>query len=94
MIIDVRRGPHLLDATAVHYGDPIGHGQRLLLVVRHQNGRDAILALQPLHLDLHVESQVLVERTEWLVEHENLGVDGEAARESDALLLAAGELAR
>ena len=32
--VDLGRAPHLLDAPAVHHHDAVGHGQRLLLVVR------------------------------------------------------------
>jgi ABC-type proline/glycine betaine transport system ATPase subunit len=42
----------------------------------------------------HVEAEILVERAERLVEQQHLRIDGQAARERDALLLAAGELAR
>ena len=80
--------------AAVHHRDAVGHRQRFLLVVGDQDGGDAGLALEALDLDLHVEPQVLVERGERLVEQQHLGIDREAARERDALLLAAGELAR
>jgi hypothetical protein len=62
--------------------------------VGDEDSRDAILALQALHLDLHVEAQVLVEGAERLVEQQHLRVRGQAAGQRDALLLAAGELAR
>ena len=39
--VDVLRRAELLDPAAVHDGDPIGQGQRLLLVVRHVHRRDA-----------------------------------------------------
>ena len=93
-IVDVARGGHLLDPATVHHGDPIGHGKRLLLVVGDQNGRDPILALQPFHLDLHVQAQILVERAEWLIKHEDFRIDRQAAGQRNPLLLPAGQLAR
>jgi hypothetical protein len=39
----------------VHDRDAIGHAHGLVLVVRHENGRQAELTLQALELDLHVQ---------------------------------------
>ena len=68
--------------------------QRLVLVVRHHQGRDAEPLLQLAHLDLHVLAQLLVERAERLVEQQHRRLDHQRARERDALLLAARELMR
>jgi hypothetical protein len=87
-------GGHLLDATAIHHCDAVGHRQRLLLVVGDEDGRDSVVALEPLDLDLHVEPQVLVERAEGLIQQQHLGVDREAPRQRHALLLSARQLAR
>ena len=56
-VVDVRRRADLPDATTVHHGDPVRHGQRLLLIVRHQQEGDAGLALDTLQLDLHAAPQ-------------------------------------
>ena len=40
LAIDVLRTTQLLDASRLHHGDAVGHGQRFLLVVRHIDGRD------------------------------------------------------
>ncbi len=93
-LVELARRRHLLDAPAVHHRDAVGHGERLFLVVRHVDRRDADLALQPLQLDLHVVAQLLVERAERLVEQEHGRPGDERARERDPLLLAAGKLAR
>ena len=53
---------------------------------------DADLALDRLELDLHLAAQLEVERTEWLVEQEDLGPVDERAGEGNPLTLAAGEL--
>ncbi len=56
--------------------------------------RQGELPLEPLDLDLHVETQILVEGGEGLVEKQDARADGEGPGERDALLLAARELAR
>ena len=60
----------LLVAAPVHHGDAVGHGHRLLLVVRHVDEGDADLALDALELDLHGLTQLEVECRERLVEQE------------------------
>ena len=59
-----------------------------------EDGGDPELALDFLDLDLHGGAQVPVERRERLVEQQHLGTDDERARQRDALLLAARQLAR
>ena len=93
-LVDILGGPDLLDAALVHHRDPVGHRQRLLLVVGHVDERDPDLALDPLQLDLQALAQLEVERAERLVEQQDLGVVDERARERDALLLAPRELVR
>ena len=55
-------------------------------------GGDAEALLQLAQFHLHVLAQIGVERRERFVEQEDLGIDGEAARDGDALALAAGQL--
>ena len=43
-VVDLPRRRELLDPAGVHHRDPVGHGQRLLLVVRHVDERDPDLA--------------------------------------------------
>ncbi len=83
----------LLDLAAVHHRDPVRHRQRLLLVVRHVDERDADLPLDALQLDLQALAELQVERAERLVEQEDLRQVDQGAGERDPLLLAAGELA-
>src|SRR6516165_1064217 len=52
-LVDPERCVHLLDPSLAHHGDPVAHGERLLLVVRHVDERDPHLALDGLELDLH-----------------------------------------
>ncbi len=66
-VVDLERRAELLDPAAIHHRDPIGHGQRLLLVVGDVDQGDGDLALELLQLELHGLAQLLVERTERFV---------------------------
>jgi hypothetical protein len=62
--------------------------------VGHENGRDVELALDLAQFHLHRRPQILVERRERLVEQQHRRIDNQRARQRDALLLTAGQLAR
>ncbi len=94
MLVDLARASRLLHLAVVHDRDPVRHGQRLFLVVRHVDERRPELVLDALQLELHVLAQLHVERAERLVEEQRGRPVDERARERDALLLAAGELPR
>ena len=94
VLVHLRRRPDLLDPALVEDCDAIGHRQRLLLIVRHVDERDADLALDRLELDLHLLAKLEVERTERLVEEQYARLVHDRARERDALPLAPGELRR
>src|SRR5581483_4392516 len=66
--------------------------ERLLLVVRHVDERDADLLLERLELDLQGLAELGVERAERLVEEQDGGVQDQGAGERHPLLLPAGEL--
>ncbi len=93
-LVDVARRADLLDPPLVHHDDAVGHRQRFLLVVRHQDRRHAQALLQ--RADLAAQPQPLerVERRQRLVEQQQPGRGRERARERDALLLPAGKLSR
>ena len=78
----------------VHDRDAVAHRHRLDLVVGDVDGGRADLLLQPLDLAARLHAQLGVEVGERLVHQEHLRVAHERAAERDALLLAAGELAR
>jgi len=61
-------GPDLLDLAVRHHGHSVAHGERLFLVVCHVNEGDSHLLLDPLQLELHLQAQLQVERSEWLVQ--------------------------
>ena len=81
-LVDLRGGAHLLDAAPVEDGDPVAHGERLVLVVGDVDERDAQLRLDGLELQLHLLAQLEVERAEWLVEEQHPGSVRRCARAS------------
>src|SRR3954468_11894660 len=93
-LVDVRRGTDLLDPPGLEDGDPVRHGERLLLVVRDEDEGDADLALQLLELDLHLLAELEVQGTERLVEQQHTGPVDERPGEGHPLTLAAGQLRR
>ena len=94
MLVDLLWRAALLDQAALHHRDPVGHRERLLLVMCHVQERDSDLALNALQLPLHLLSQFQVERAERLVQEQRLRAVHERPRQRHALLLAARQLWR
>ena len=92
--VDLHRRADLLDHALVHHDDAVGHRQRLFLVVRDHDRRDAELSLQRADLLAQAHALERVERRQRLVEQQQPRRGGERARQRDALLLAAGKLRR
>ena len=92
-LVDVFGVADLLDVPVRHHREAVAHHERLLLVVRDVDERDADLALDAHQLELHLLAELEVERAERLVEQQHRGFVDERPRQRDALLLAAGELA-
>ena len=82
----------LLEATGVHDADPVGDGERLLLVVGDEQGRGADLDLDAADLVAQLHAHLGVEGRQRLVEEQHRRLDRERPGQRDALLLAAGEL--
>ena len=82
----------LLDASLAHDRDAVAHRERLALVVRDEDERDAESRLDELELELHLFAQLAVEGAERLVQQQDGRAVDECACERDPLLLAAGEL--
>ena len=78
----------------LHHGHAVRHGQGLFLVVGHVEHRDVQVLLDVLELELHVGTELLVERAERLVHQEHTRPEDERPGQGHALLLAARELAR
>ncbi len=93
LVVERVRRADLLQPAVVHDGDPVGHHQRLLLVVGDVDDRHPQLVVQRLDLQLEPFPQLLVERAERLVHQQHPRVEDEGPGERDPLLLAAGELA-
>ena len=91
-LVDLLGVVDLLDPASVHDRDPVGHRQRLLLVVGHVDERDPDVALDLLQLYLQALAQLQVERAEGLVQQQDLGQVDQRPGQRHALLLAAREL--
>ena len=93
-LVDLARRADLLDHALVHHDDAVGHRQRLFLVVRDHDRRDAEPLLQRADLAAQPHALQRVERRQRLVEQQQARRRRERARQRDALLLAARQLAR
>ena len=92
MGVQLRGGADLLDPPFVHDRYAIREGQRLLLVVGDDDGGHGDLLLEPAELHLHPGAQLLVQRTQRLIEQQHVRPDDDGARERHPLLLSAGQL--
>ena len=93
-LVELHRRADLLDHAVVHHGDAVADRVRLLLVVGDEDGGEPEPLLQFAQLAAHLDPQLGVEVGQRLVEQQHLRLDGDGARQRDALLLAAGELRR
>ena len=87
-------GADLLQHAVGQHGDPVAERDRLHLVVRHVDRRDAEPVLQPLQLRSHLDAELRVEVGERFVEQEHLGLAHQRPAHRDALPLPAGQLPR
>src|SRR5882672_4996794 len=94
MVVDLVGAAHLLDLPFVHQHHAVGHFQRLFLVVGDEDGGDVQVVVQPAQPPPQVLAHLGVERSERLVQQQDLGLHGQCAGERDALALAARELRR
>src|SRR3954453_23824128 len=94
VLVDRVRVALLADLPEVHHGDPIAHSPDDSEIVSDEQVRKPELLLQVLEQveDLRLDRDV--ERRDGLVTHDQLRVQGECARDADALALPAGELVR
>ncbi len=94
MLVHLTGRAELLHPPVDHHGEPVGHRERFLLVVRDEEEGDPDLALDALELDLELAAKLGVERAERLVEQEDVRRENQRTPECDPLLLAARELMR
>ncbi len=92
MLVDHLRRVILLDPAGIHHRDPVGDFKRLLLIMRHENGRDLDRIVQLAQPAAQFPPHRGIERAEWLIEQKNLRLDGERAGQCNALALAARQL--
>src|SRR5438093_11822544 len=92
LVVDIERIADLLEDAFIHHGDPIGHGEGLLLVVRDVDGRDVQLLLDATDLIAHAHAELRVDIRERLVTEETFRTEDARSGERDALLLPSGEL--
>ena len=90
IVIDFRDRPR----PRRHDDDPVGEEDRLLDAVRDEHGGLALFQPDALQIEIHLVTGQRIERTEWLVHQQNLGIVNERAAERDPLLHPAGELER
>ena len=86
--------PDLPQPAVDEDGAAVGEDCRVLEVVRDEEDGEIELVEKVLELGSHARSRVRVERRQRLVQKEDVGFASERARQSDALPLAARELAR
>ena len=89
--LDTRSNLH--DTPGAHDRNAVGHHERLLLIVRHVDGRPRARGVQAADLELHLLAQLPIERAQRLVHQQDVRLDHDRAGERHPLLLAAGELA-
>ena len=94
LLVDLVPRPDLDDLAEVHDGDAVGDVAHDRQIVRDEEVRQAEAALQLLEQVDDLRPDRHVERRHRLVEHDQLRVERERARDADALALAARELVR
>ena len=70
VVVNIGRPHELIQPAFVEDGDAIRHRQSFFLVMRHDDGRRLGEALNALDLDLHVQTQILVEGRKRFVEQQ------------------------
>jgi hypothetical protein len=73
----------------IHYGNPVGHGYRFILIMgdKYEGRADATLDL--LQEQLHLPAKIGVQRSERFIQQNHLGLTNDGTSERNALLLAA-----
>jgi hypothetical protein len=93
-LVQVLRDVDLLQLPFPHHDDPIAHGHRLDLVVRHVHRRRPDLTLDAGDLGTHLHAQLRVEVRERLVHEEDTGIPDDRSSHRNPLPLAARERSR
>jgi hypothetical protein len=90
-IVNILRCADLLELTVTNHGDLIRHSKGLFLIMRHQDCCSSQVAQDPRDLAAHLRPQLWVQTIERLIKQHNARAGCQGARQSNALLLAAGQ---
>ncbi|KYC16940.1 hypothetical protein WM94_22815 [Pseudomonas sp. ABFPK] len=82
----------MLQYAIMEYTNSIRHGQCFILIVSNKNNRYSQACMQLLDLDLHVLTQLLIQRPQGLVHQDQLWFENKCSSERHTLLLATREL--
>ena len=94
VLVDLRRGAHLLDLALVEHRQPVAHGQGFFLIVGDVDEGDPDPLLDGFQLDLHLLAQLQVQGAQRLIEQQHARMVDQGARQGDTLALPAGKLGR
>jgi hypothetical protein len=92
VVVDFLGWADLFDAALMQDDHEVGEFEGLLLVVGDEDGGDANFLMEGSEPAAEVFADFGVEGAEGFIEEEDFRIDGEGARQGDALALAAGEL--
>ena len=91
LVVNILGRADLLNFALAHDHDGIGHAQGFFLVVGDENKGDPGGLLNLLQFLLHILAQLQVQRTQRLVQKQNLGFIHQRPGNGDTLLLTAGQ---
>ncbi len=87
VVVDLRRGPDLLDPSLMHHDDLVRELERFLLIVRHEEAGHVELTVQVVQPSTELLADASIERAEGLVEQQDLRSRRERPSERDPLPL-------
>lgn len=93
-VVDFLRRGVLLDLAVVHHGDAVGHQHGFVLIVGNHQGGDAEVALQLAQFGAQMLADPGVQCRHRLIQQQQGRCRRQGPCQGDALLLAAGQLAR